>query len=488
MHGRLIERRRQPGARPRPKTAGQARCRTGLRSRQSAGLVDDESPDFRQHLQSRTSLDQHADTMDNGKVTIATVRPAITSAPPGFFARDRVLARILLTGGTGLIGGAVLHNALQSGASDAWVCLVRAPDDSTGRERLTSRLARFTDRRTARMLTDRVEVITGDFTSADESNDPRLNAVTHVLHLAADTSWWGQDKVHRTNHDGTLSLARRACRMPKLERFLHVSTAMICGSNSPRLVQEEMYPSSGAVHLVSYSESKAEAEASLARQFPQLPIIVARPSVVVGHSVLGARPSASILWVFRAADRLRLVSCDLDGSVDVVPSDWTAEILLGLLRKPNLAHRVYHVSAGMARRSRWKALARAFEQADPAGGERVYERLPVGDKRLLQARFEEEFGFGDAVQLAMFRAMQAYYRFCELNVTFSNERLLAEGFRSSPSLPDYLFTCLRNCECPEIIDQFTDDMEMFVQDPGQGRRRSRRIAPSDERAPMLLTA
>ncbi|TGD96835.1 NAD-dependent epimerase/dehydratase family protein [Methylobacterium nonmethylotrophicum] len=366
-----------------------------------------------------------------------------------------------MTGATGFLGGAVLHQALSRRDGTEWVCLVRCPSAEQGRQRIAARLSRFTDPFTAQRLARSVEVVPGDFTRADLDADPRLDSVTHVLHLAADTSWWGEERVSRTNHDGTLALARRARTMPRLARFLHVSTAMICGAEAPSLVEEAAYPSRDARHLVAYTVSKAAAETSLAGTFSDLPIVVARPSIVVGHSTLGAAPSSSILWVIRAADRLRLVPCDPDSAVDVVPVDWVADSLLGLLRKSQLAHDLYHVSAGARARATWHDLMRAFEAADPAGGVRTFTRFDLAaDRALLRRRFAETFGLDGSLKQAMLRAVRAYYAFSSLDLTFSNARLLAEGLPPPPAFADYLKVCLANA--PEITEQFADDLDMFV--------------------------
>ncbi len=366
--------------------------------------------------------------------------------------------RILLTGGTGLIGGAVLHEALSSRPDAEWVALVRATDAAAGRERLIARLSRFTDQGSARRLLAPVTILPGDLTKADQLAHAALGGVSHILHLAADTAWWGRQRVRRVNHDGTLALARLAGRLPRLERLLHVSTAMICGAAPPRLVEEEFYPRTDVDHLVDYSRSKAETEMALAARHAGLPIVVARPSIVVGHATLGASPSGSILWVVRAADRLRLVSCPLDGSIDIVPADWTARALLHLLAKPDLTHSLYHLSAGEGARTRWSDLGRAFTRAD--GVPRHYHDLEAEDGGLLRQRFAAAFGLNDPVRVTMYRAMRAYYRFCRLNTTFANHRLLAEGVAPPPSLPDYLGTCLANSA--GIVEQFADDLDMFL--------------------------
>lgn len=69
---------------------------------------------------------------------------------------------------------------------------------------------------------------------------------------------------------------------------------------------------------------------------PELPLVVARPSVVVGHTQLGCLPSASIFWFYRACDALRRITCPLDSRDDAVPVDWVADALLFSSEKPNL--------------------------------------------------------------------------------------------------------------------------------------------------------
>ncbi|MCJ2072632.1 SDR family oxidoreductase [Methylobacterium sp. J-030] len=374
------------------------------------------------------------------------------------------MKRILLTGATGLIGGAVLHQALAGDDDATWVCLVRCANVDQGRQRVAARLARFTDPFTAQRLVRKIEIVPGDFTRADLDRDPRLDACTHVLHLAADTSWWGGERVFRTNHDGTLALARRAQAMAGLQRFLHVGTAMICGADAPRLVDETAYPAAAARHIVGYTESKAATEVSLAAQFPDLPIVVARPSIVVGHATLGAAPSSSILWVLRAADALRMLPCSPESCVDIVPTDWVADMLLGLLMKPELKHDLYHLSSGTTGRTRWADVIAAFETADPSDGVRAFRQFDLDrDRPALRKRFAEVFGLGDAAKRAMLRATRAYYAFCALDLTFANDRLLAEGFEPAPSLASYLPVCLANSGA--ITEQFADDIEMFAATP-----------------------
>ncbi|PWC33364.1 SDR family oxidoreductase [Azospirillum sp. TSO35-2] len=371
------------------------------------------------------------------------------------------MTTVLLTGATGFIGGAVLAHGLDSHPDIRWVCLVRGSGAAQAHDRLLENLSRFMEADAARRAIQRVEIVVGDITAPPSLEDRRLDAVTHILHLAADTSFRAEEHCRRVNVEGTRALAERARRMPHLSRFLYGGTAMICGGNPPPLVRESDPPAPAAEHIVPYTRTKATTEAMLRHEFADLPVIMVRPSIVTGHRTLGCIPSSSIFWMFRAGDRLRLVAGELSGGIDVVPVDWTAEVLVGLLVKPELAYDSYHLSAGMRKRTTWGDLAAAFERCDPQGGSRNYSNFSAGDWRLLRARFQMAFGLNGPLQIAMLRAMRSYYQFSTLGVAFDNDRLVTEGFALPPTLADYLPACLSAPSGLSIIDQFADDLGMF---------------------------
>ncbi|MBS7809491.1 SDR family oxidoreductase [Roseococcus pinisoli] len=367
---------------------------------------------------------------------------------------------VLITGATGLIGGAVLAQAAQAWPEARFTALVRARDDSEARFRLLTRLRRLTDLQTATEIAARTEILCGDLKSLSRIPDGRFRDMTHVLHLAAETSFFAKESSWRMNFEGTMAVAEAATAMPRLERFLHVSTATVCGSNAPRMIHEDAYPDAAAIHIAPYTYTKACAETALRERYFDLPVVIARPSIVVGHSRLGAAPSSSILWFVRAADAMHLVSSDPEGGIDFIPSDWTADALLLLLTKPKLAHDLYHVSAGTGARTYWPALRQAFAnwRGEPL---QPLTHLPAGDRQLLSTRFKATFGGGDARLTLMHRGCRKYFEFCALDATFDNSRLLAEGMAPPPSLPEYLVPCLENPGGLGILDAFLDDMDMF---------------------------
>jgi nucleoside-diphosphate-sugar epimerase len=246
---------------------------------------------------------------------------------------------ILLTGATGFIGGATLARLLEVHPDYRVLVLARDRGPEPATQRVRQSLARFIGQERATAALRCCEVIVGDLTNPASLGSSRLNEathvlhvasekklaakqledVTHVLHLASNTSFRSIRGVRHTNILGALSLAHRMRRVSTLERFLYVGTAYICGDGPERVVREDMYPRLQAKHFTEYTASKAECEMLLESTAPELPLVVARPSVVIGHTQLGCLPSASIFWFYRACDVLRRLTCPLESRDDAVP-------------------------------------------------------------------------------------------------------------------------------------------------------------------------
>lgn len=368
------------------------------------------------------------------------------------FKRFQSDARIFLTGATGFLGGAFLACLLSSGFDGTVTCLVRADDQDGAEERTRRSVARFGVQFGPR-LPQNLKVLAGDLLSDEWHSARELDGTTHVMHLAANTSFGSNAGIRRTNVEGALSVARAMSGRP-LERYVHVGTATICGAAPPHVVREDSYPSDEAIHLVPYTQSKAEAERMLAERYADLPIVVARPSIVVGHTELGCRPSGSIFWVLRAVDCLRFISWDPENRIDVIPVDWAAGALEHLLLAPNVEHKRYHISAGAGSSVRWRQLA--AEYARLTGGP-SRERYEIGSiSELNQQRIMRAMGHGHGRHLK--HALGLYYRFCALDLVFDNRRLLKEGVPPPPRFTEYMDKCVETSTC-SIYDQMRIDLE-----------------------------
>jgi nucleoside-diphosphate-sugar epimerase len=354
--------------------------------------------------------------------------------------------------------------------------LVRDRGPETAADRVRHSLTRFVGPERAEAGLRSCEVIRGDLTNPASLGSPqlsdathvlhlasekklaaeRLDDVTHVMHLASNTSFRSVRGVRHTNIFGAMTLAHRMRRVTSLQRFLYVGTAYICGENSERVVREDRYPQLQARHFTEYTASKAECEMLLESTASELPLVVARPSVVVGHTRLGCLPSASIYWFYRTCDAIRRLTCPLESRDDVVPVDWVAEGLLLLLFKPELRHRCYHVSAGEVSSVTWHEIAAGFAQCYGERPEIPYRVVDLATILRERKRIGELLGPGDEEHLL--KALPIYYRFMEINAEiFDNTRLLEEGMPAAPKFTSYLPLCASRPSDRSVYQQMLDD-------------------------------
>jgi nucleoside-diphosphate-sugar epimerase/glutathionylspermidine synthase len=366
-----------------------------------------------------------------------------------------VAVTVLVTGATGFVGGAAAAELLRCPEADRVLLLVRAASPAAALERVRCSLSRFADG-VVESAGPRCQVIVGDLTDGRALDDPRSDEVTHVLHAAGDTSLRSVLRGRHTNVDGTLALADRMRRAPRLVRFLHVGTAYVCGDRPPPLVHEDDYPRPDVRHLVEYTRSKAECERLLDRAIPDLPLVVARPSIVVGHTRLGCGPSASIFWYYRAVDLLRRAPAPPEAHKDIVPVDYVVEALLFLLFKPVLSHRRYHVSAGEAAGVTWGEMAAAFARCHPGPPREPYRVTDFATLTRERARLAEAFGSGD--EDVLLRALEPFFRLSAgVTTLFDNRRLLNEGMPPPPRFTDYLPVCVTSSRGRSIYEQLLHD-------------------------------
>ena len=224
---------------------------------------------------------------------------------------------VLLTGATGFVGMEVLARLLERG--DDVVVLVRGDPEHRAQEVL----------RTLGVAAP-LRAIAGDL------SEPGLSIpgdVTEIVHCAASISFsLPLDEARRINVDGTRRVLAAARRLPHLRRLVHVSTAYVAGRHRGRFAAHDL--DVGQSFRNGYEHTKHEAERLLAREADGLPLVVARPSIVVGESDTGWTPAFNVLyWPLRAFERglLDRVPAARDGRVDVVPVDYVADALVTLL-------------------------------------------------------------------------------------------------------------------------------------------------------------
>ncbi|HEX3874607.1 MAG TPA: SDR family oxidoreductase [Solirubrobacteraceae bacterium] len=241
---------------------------------------------------------------------------------------------VFLTGGTGFLGMEVLVRLLEQPDTEV-IALVRAPDQEGADARIRTVLGQLYDTPPADAA-GRVRGVPGDVTSADLglSGDDRrsiLANASRIVHCAASISFeLPLDQQRAINVEGTKRVLQLASEMPNLTRHVHVSTAYVGGRHRGTFNEGDL--DVGQTFRNSYEQSKYESELEV--RAADLPIVTARPSIVVGDRYSGWTPAFNVIyWPLRAFARgmLEEVPADPDGIIDVVPIDYVSDALIHLL-------------------------------------------------------------------------------------------------------------------------------------------------------------
>lgn len=365
--------------------------------------------------------------------------------------------KLLLTGATGFLGGAVAEKVLSDMDNVGIYFLVRGTDVESALARLRKNLSLFNvSERHLQSITEE-NIILGDLGYPEAFLEHETLAdITHVINCAAVASFGSNPLIWKVNVEGTLKFAKRMEQTGNLKKFIHVGTAMSCTPTADMLVCEQKLDTGSEGHLVAYTHSKATIEILMAQECPDLPLIIARPSIVVGHSTLGCTPSASIFWVFSMAMRMKKFLCALEDKIDVIPVDYCADALIMMMTGEAKKGDIFHVSAGECSSVSFAEVDKAFAKA--------HQQMPVGDtyqkvthQALIKERSTFPSLFGPCNVRLMLKAMKLYGAFASLNVTFSNEKILKLGLPQPPRFTDYLHLCVDSTQHLTIAEQMAVD-------------------------------
>jgi thioester reductase-like protein len=266
----------------------------------------------------------------------------------------------LITGATGFVGGELLRHLLAALPDIRIVALVRAGDDASAQRRREILLAGLAPEQAAR-----VDVLRGDVTLECFGLEPRrwaqlLDTTDRVLHCAASTRFdlslehARRENVHSTAH--VLELCRALRSRGRSGRLDHVSTAFVAGCRQGLVGEEELQV--GQAFHNTYEQTKLEAELLCRRASADLPLVLHRPSIVVGRQSSGETtsykaaygPMRLLINAYNSCPALlnRLVPLPLPPSlnVDLVPVDYVAAAITALWSRADAVGRSYHLAAG----------------------------------------------------------------------------------------------------------------------------------------------
>jgi len=259
---------------------------------------------------------------------------------------------ILLTGATGFLGMETLARLIDRGERQI-VVIVRAEDQDAAQARLTKVWAQLYEEPPP--TAGDVRIVCGDLLQprlglSETDRESLLDSVERIVHCAASISFdMSLEAARQINVNGLqrmIDLGREIASRGALRRIVHVSTAFVGGCHVGPFGEDDL--DRGQEFRNTYERSKCEGELLLLRAAHDLPVVIARPSIVVGHSASGWTPAFNVIyWLIRAFERglLEEVPARRDSIVDFVPVDYVTEGMLALLDAPD-AHGTYSLVAG----------------------------------------------------------------------------------------------------------------------------------------------
>ena len=276
------------------------------------------------------------------------------------------MAKIFLTGITGLVGSSFVTALLKERDDVEIVALTRSSAVKTAAERVDDVIREQCELDGYPELSDKImssiSVVAGDVAEMDPkaiSEMPELAGVDTVFHCAADVNL-GKDpqgKTFRINYHGTENIVELS-KILKIKELHYVCTAYIAGKLHGRAMEDNPIDSG---FYNPYEESKYKAE-MLVRN-AGIPFSIYRPSIIIGRRKDGKiRRALAFYRILEFMAKLKKHTCsktnqDPTGYVDLnlhfsaensnslyfVPIDYVQEAIVKLFQTP-VCGKAFHIT------------------------------------------------------------------------------------------------------------------------------------------------
>ncbi len=190
---------------------------------------------------------------------------------------ERSRVKVLLTGATGLVGGAILRQL--SACGDDVRVMIRESSPRRNLEGLSP------------------EIVFGDLNDR-ASLDAACAGCEVLIHTAADYRLWAPDKdeMIRTNVEGSRNMME-AAGAAGINRIVYTSSVAALGFAGPWIEADETTPSDVDSKVGAYKKSKFLAEAEVLKMHSDgsLPVVIVNPSAPLGPGDIKPTPTGRLV-------------------------------------------------------------------------------------------------------------------------------------------------------------------------------------------------
>lgn len=201
-------------------------------------------------------------------------------------------------------------------------------------------------------LVERLRIVTGDITAMDvglsgDEYRALTQDVTEVYHLAA-VHKLGVDRgtAERVNVHGTRNVLALARGMKGIERLVHFSSAYVSGDRVGVILEDELDEGQGFRN--PYEATKYQAEQLVRDEEERLPIIIIRPSAVVGDSQTGEIDRFDGVYHVGVLLAISPAPIPVPGSgrapLNMVPVDYVIDASCAIVSRDDTVGRTFHLT------------------------------------------------------------------------------------------------------------------------------------------------
>lgn len=266
--------------------------------------------------------------------------------------------RIFLTGATGSIGRNLLFKIIEEDPDSIILLLIRAENQDKAKQRISTILKEKFVESYNEILDKRILVLCGNLSNerfgfTSEKFIKISSSITHIIHCAANVNFNNSiESARKINLFGTKQVIRlgiEAVKSGKLQKIAHISTAYVSGSNDGLIYENDNRKPKAFSN--TYEQSKYETEEFIKRHMKKLPLIILRPSIVIGDSKTGKTCSFNVLYSplkMIQKDCLKYIPGRKKSMIDIVPIDFVTDAAYHIIFFANKeANRIFHLTSGI---------------------------------------------------------------------------------------------------------------------------------------------